>query len=89
MKSVKIQVYGRVQGVWFRGNTQRVAEEHHLKGWVSNLEDGSVYIEVEGAIADVDALIAWCKVGPPYAAVSHIKIIEQEFQGYRDFRIRR
>jgi acylphosphatase len=48
---------GRVQGVFFRANTQRVAREEGLVGWVRNLEDGSVEAVVEGERARVEALV--------------------------------
>jgi acylphosphatase len=35
-------VSGRVQGVWFRGNTQRFAAAAGVRGWVRNLPDRRV-----------------------------------------------
>jgi len=48
MKSLRINVYGRVQGVWFRATTREIAEKLGLDGFVKNEPDGSVYIEVSG-----------------------------------------
>jgi acylphosphatase len=47
-KTFQIEVFGRVQGVWFRKYTKQKADELGLKGWVRNGEDGSVLMHVEG-----------------------------------------
>ena len=49
---------GRVQGVGFRFATLQVAKEFDVAGFVSNLPDGRVRVEVEGTIETVDAFIA-------------------------------
>lgn len=53
---------GRVQGVYFRANTQRVATEEGLTGWVRNRPDGSVEAVVEGEREAVDRLVERLKV---------------------------
>ena len=52
-----IYFYGRVQGVGFRYYAVQKAEELGLNGWVRNLYDSSVEMEVEGEEADIDQLI--------------------------------
>jgi len=49
---------GHVQGVGFRYNTVQVAREFAVAGWVKNLADGRVQLEVEGEGKEVDRLIA-------------------------------
>ena len=46
-------IKGRVQGVWFRANTQQQANILGLKGWVKNLSDGQVETIFEGEKTDV------------------------------------
>jgi len=48
---------GRVQGVFFRANAQRIAKELGLRGWVRNCLDGSVEAVVEGPQPQVRSLI--------------------------------
>jgi acylphosphatase len=49
---------GRVQGVGFRYSTLDVAREFEVSGFVANLPDGRVHLEVEGAPEEVGAFIA-------------------------------
>jgi len=52
----RIRVRGQVQGVGFRPFVYRLAVELGLHGWVRNDADG-VEIEVQGATAEIDALL--------------------------------
>jgi acylphosphatase len=49
---------GRVQGVGFRYAALQVAREFDVAGFVSNLPDGRVLLEAEGAQDEVAAFIA-------------------------------
>jgi acylphosphatase len=48
---------GHVQGVGFRFSVLQVAREFDVAGYVSNLADGRVQLEVEGKAVDVAAFI--------------------------------
>jgi acylphosphatase len=48
---------GHVQGVGFRYATFQVAKEFEVTGFVKNLLDGRVQLEVEGEPAEIDALV--------------------------------
>ena len=48
---------GRVQGVGFRWTAKYAAESFGLTGWVSNLYNGSVEMEVQGEESSVDRMI--------------------------------
>ena len=52
-----ILFYGRVQGVGFRYYAVQKANQLGLTGWVKNLYDGSVEMEVEGQEELIDQLI--------------------------------
>jgi len=53
------QVYfsGRVQGVGFRQAVLQVAREFEVAGFVQNLSDGRVLLDVEGAEAEINGLV--------------------------------
>jgi acylphosphatase len=46
-----------VQGVGFRYQTLQVAKEFDVSGWVQNLADGRVQLEVEGRAQEVKDFI--------------------------------
>ena len=71
---VHVVISGRVQGVWFRANTQKKAKALDLKGWVKNLPDGRVEAVFEGEKEKVNQIIQWCKSGPSFARVDDVQI---------------
>jgi len=71
---VHLVITGRVQGVWFRANTQKKAKALDLTGWVKNLSDGRVEAVFEGEKENVNQIIGWCKKGPSFARVDDIQI---------------
>ncbi len=46
---------GRVQGVGFRYFARSLAREHGVTGWVMNMPDGTVAMEVQGPEDSVDS----------------------------------
>ncbi|OGR21985.1 MAG: acylphosphatase [Deltaproteobacteria bacterium RIFOXYB2_FULL_66_7] len=62
-------VSGRVQGVWFRGTTQRAASAAGVRGWVRNLPDRRVEAVLQGERAAVEIVIEFMRTGPPGSAV--------------------
>jgi len=89
MKSISIQVRGKVQGVFFRASTKTKADELGIKGFVKNENDGSVYIEAEGDENMIQQFTEWCKEGPKSAQVHQIDIHEKTITGFKDFSIHR
>lgn len=81
-------MYGRVQGVFFRASCQQDAERKGLAGWVANEPDGSVRAWFEGAKGDVDAMVEWCRQGPPGAVVERVTAVDCEPGGLRRFVVR-
>ena len=89
MKKNRVVIEGKVQGVFFRANMQRVARSLDLAGWVRNLPDGRVEAVLEGAENNMAAMLDWCRQGPPYAIVRQVEVTEEPYSGdYRDFSIR-
>lgn len=82
----RIVVRGFVQGVGFRYFVLRHASKLGLHGYVQNLYNGDVEIEVEGNRSLVEELIKELKVGPRSAQVTDLKIEwkvpNQQFRGF-------
>ena len=68
----RVVVSGRVQGVWFRQSCADQARARGVTGWVRNRGDGAVEAVLEGPEAAVEAVVAWCRMGPPHASVEHV-----------------
>ena len=75
-KRVLVVIHGRVQGVGFRASCQQQAVGLGVTGWVRNRWDGAVEALVEGPAEAVDAMVRWCRRGPPAAEVTSVEIGE-------------
>jgi len=83
-----VVVSGRVQGVFFRSDTQDEALRHGLTGWVRNLPDGRVEAVFEGEKDKVDRLIEFCRRGPPGARVTRVEVTWENYTGeFKSFNI--
>ena len=76
-----------MQGVFFRANTKKKAEELGISGWVRNLSDGRVEAVFEGEEERLNELINWCKESIPLARVEGVEKAKEELEGLRGFRI--
>jgi acylphosphatase len=83
-----VWIAGRVQGVAFRAYTVDEASVRGITGWVGNIPDGRVEAMFEGERAVVEAMIAWCRRGPPAARVSSVEVIWEEPKDERGFEVR-
>jgi acylphosphatase len=83
----RVIVSGFVQGVGFRYSLAGRAEARDVTGWVRNRPDGSVEAVLEGADAEVEALVDWCRVGPRGARVDRVEVYDEEPSGVRGFTI--
>ena len=77
-----------VQGVFFRDSCRREAQARSLAGWVRNTRSGTVEAEFEGDDADVDALVRWCRSGPPHASVQRVDATAIPTTGDTRFEVR-
>ncbi|WP_042300693.1 acylphosphatase [Paraburkholderia kururiensis] len=67
-----VRVRGVVQGVGFRHATVRQAHALGIRGYVTNLDDGSVEAVVQGSANQVDRMLSWLRRGPPSARVTEV-----------------
>ncbi len=73
VKTLRLVIHGRVQGVWFRESMKQQAERHGIHGWVMNRADGCVEAVIQGSDAAVMTMLAWARKGPPLANVTHLE----------------
>ena len=84
----RVIVYGRVQGVYFRGSTAEEARAAGVAGWVRNRRDGTVEAVFEGEASAVEGLVHYCHSGPSWAAVERVEVIEESVECLEGFRVR-
>ena len=72
----RLVIRGRVQGVFYRESMRQEAVGLGVTGWVCNRLDGGVEAMVQGAPAAVEAITAWCRLGPPDAHVAGLEAHE-------------
>ncbi len=69
---MRVIIKGRVQGVFFRVETQKAARDFNLTGYVKNRSDGSVEAVFQGDESVVKKMLEWCQTGPPASRVDHV-----------------
>ncbi|MBR3457760.1 MAG: acylphosphatase [Selenomonadaceae bacterium] len=68
------QASGRVQGVGFRFFVQQNSLELGLTGWVRNMSDGTVTMEVQGEQEAVDELAGRIRKGNLFVKVKSLSL---------------
>ncbi len=82
-------IYGRVQGVWYRGSTREVANQLGLIGWVRNLPDGTVEVLAQGPKNSLKEILSWLYQGPRFANVTKVAYqYEEKKEEFHSFKIR-
>ncbi len=81
MRTVRLTVTGRVQGVGYRMWAERTASALRIRGWVRNRTDGSVELLASGEDDAVSRLIAACREGPRASIVTDVAVADAEDDG--------
>ena len=80
---------GRVQGVGFRMFVRQQAVMNDITGWVMNMSDGTVTMELQGKASAVEAAFAAMRTGNYFIRVERLYIEERApVDGERDFSIK-
>lgn len=79
-------VHGRVQGVGYRYQAERVAHSLGLNGYVRNRADRTVEVIAEGPRPLLEQFLKWLHQGPGVAYVTRVETCwvaaNQEFDGF-------
>jgi acylphosphatase len=71
LQSCDFEIFGTVQGVYFRHHTQQEAKKLNLVGWVKNTEIDTVQGHMQGQKTDVDTMKNWLQTtGSPKSKIS-------------------
>jgi acylphosphatase len=86
IKTIRVIVQGRVQGVWYRAWTVQEAQARRLDGWVRNRRDGTVEALFSGPREVVNEMLELCWQGPPSAKVMEVKVVPAPIPDQLGFR---
>jgi len=89
MKCKRYLISGKVQGVWYRDETQKTANRLDVKGWIKNLNEGGVEVLAQGDEKQLAEFEKWLWQGPEKAKVEKVEVFESDCEGERfeEFRI--
>ncbi|MFQ6072267.1 MAG: acylphosphatase [Methanosarcinales archaeon] len=89
LSRVHIFISGRVQGVFFRSFTRKIAIQLGISGWVRNLKDGRVEVLAEGEKEVLERFIKKLQIGPEYSKVDDLDLTWEDYLGkFKQFIIR-
>ncbi|XP_027700675.1 acylphosphatase-1 isoform X2 [Vombatus ursinus] len=72
--SVDYEIFGKVQGVFFRKYTQAEGKKLGLVGWVQNTDQGTVQGQIQGPTVQVQIMQEWLKTkGSPKSRIDKAK----------------
>ena len=90
MMRICARVYGSVQGVGYRASVHRRISRLAVTGYVRNMPDGSVELDITGEKEAVDAALLEAHEGSPFSSVERMETEEiQGDSGYAEFVIER
>lgn len=89
-RHLDINIYGKVQGVFFRQMAMEEAEKLGIVGYADRLQDGSIQIEAEGEEEELKKFLQWCQRGPYLAKIEMIIFVFSDKNGeFAVFEIRK
>jgi acylphosphatase len=81
-------VSGRVQGVGFRWFVEHTARAEGIRGWVANLENGTVEVRADAEAETMARFESKLRQGPPGARVDRVTVDEDVPGQWSEFVIR-
>ncbi|XP_039088228.1 acylphosphatase-1 isoform X1 [Hyaena hyaena] len=89
--SVDYEIFGKVQGVFFRKYTQAEGKKLGLVGWVQNTDQGTVQGQLQGPISKVRQMQEWLETrGSPKSHIDRANFRNEKVilkLEYSDFQI--
>ncbi len=71
---VRVQVWGKVQGVGFRASARAEARELGMRVVAENQSDGTVLLEASGTPRQMESFLHWVHHGPRHARVDRVEV---------------
>jgi acylphosphatase len=61
------------------------AIRNNINGFVRNDPDGTVFIEAEGNIDDLENYLKWCQNGPQWANIDRVDVRKSPLNNHTEF----
>ncbi len=87
MPTIHLLIKGKVQGVFYRATSKKIADKLNLTGWIKNTINDNVEATVTGDEERLQQFINWCKNGPEKANVENVVITKKLETPFIDFEI--
>ncbi len=85
----RILIEGRLQSMNFRFQTQQQAQKLGLAGFIRNLADGRIEIEIQGDEGKIEEMLTWCQEEPHGSQIKSILYrYDKPTKHYTDFMVR-
>lgn len=73
MEWYRFSIFGKVQGVYYRKSVSQKMMKHQFKGYIKNLEDGTVEVVAEIFDDGFDVFMEILKEGSPLSSVEDVQ----------------
>ncbi|XP_046860131.1 acylphosphatase-1-like [Xenia sp. Carnegie-2017] len=78
--SLDFEVFGKVQGVFFRKHTQKKGKEYGVVGYVKNTQHSTVVGQLQGEKQSVDLMKVWLSTeGSPKSKITKCQFSKERF----------
>lgn len=79
LRSANFEVFGKVQGVFFRKYTKKTCDKCHVNGWIINTERGTVQGTIEGTPQSIDFVKRWLQTkGSPSSRIEKAEFFDEQ-----------
>jgi len=85
--TVSVIIKGLVQGVGFRYFIKEKADSLNINGWVKNMRDGSLAMELSGSEESIKKMIGYCQKGPSAAEITNVAVVREKEKIFEKFSI--
>jgi acylphosphatase len=92
IRHLTFEVFGTVQGVFFRKHTESEAKKLGLKGWCANTKQNTVQGEAFGPAEKIEVFKKWLRhTGSPKSKITDAKFTERDAAAHEHttFEVRR
>ena len=86
IQALDFEVFGKVQGVFFRKYTKKTCDKYHVNGWIINTEHGTVQGTLEGSSQSIETVKRWLQTkGSPSSRIERAEFFNIRSEQNKNF----